>query len=109
MAHALNQVKRRRDDRSEGAEMEPVWVLLRCYRTVPNAACNVLGVYSSAGSAIADAKERQNIPVDAWKSPGDRDEEWSVESQVYAYKLEAFMIPAAGPAPLQSIEVDTIH
>jgi|GEM_PF-3800101 len=85
--------------------MEPVWVLLRCYRSVPNAACNILGVYHSAGSAIADAEERQKIAVDDWKPSSRGAVDWTVDDQVYTYKLESFMVPAA-PAPLDSIEVD---
>ena len=89
--------------------MEPIWLLLRCYRMTPNAACNILGVYSSAGSAITDAEQRQVIPADAWKPSPQGDDEWRVEDRLYAYKLESFMVPAAPPPPLQSIEVETIH
>ncbi len=89
--------------------MEPIWVLLRCYRIAPNAACHVVGVYSSAGSAIDEAEESASIHPDAWKKPNQDDLDWHVEDGLYAYKLEHFMVPAAPPPPLDSIEVDTIH
>jgi hypothetical protein len=108
MGHARDLMKRRNDDRSEGAGMEPIWVLLRCYRTTPGAACNILGVYYSAGAAIADAEDRQKIAADAWK-PSNQYDEWCVEDQVYAYKLESFRVPAAPPPPIDSLEVETVH
>lgn len=89
--------------------MEPIWVLSRCYRIVPNAACHIVGVYSSAGSAIAEAEESASIDPDSWKKLRENDFDWQVETGQYAYKLEHFMIPTAPVHPLDSIEVDIVH
>lgn len=89
--------------------MEPVWVLLRCYRMLPGGACLVLGAYTSAGSAIAQAEQREHVPLDAWQKPRDSEQMWHAESPRYEYKLESFMIPAEPLPPPVSIELDTIH
>lgn len=89
--------------------MEPIWVLRRCYRMIPDAACHIVGVYQSAGSAIAHAEEAEQIPPDAWKQQRQGEPEWHVDDRLYTYKLESFRIPAAPPAPPLSIEIDAIH
>lgn len=89
--------------------MEPIWVLLRCYRMMPGGACLVLGAYQSAGSAIANAQERERIPIDAWQEPRPGHQVWHAERGQFEYKLEAFMVPVEPLPPPQSIELHTIH
>lgn len=89
--------------------MEPVWVLMRCFRTVSGGPCLVLGAYPSAGSAIAYAEHREHIPVDAWHEPRRGHQVWHAEHRQYEYKLEAFVVPAE-PLPLPpSTELHSIH
>src|SRR5687767_4327141 len=92
-----------------GAEMEPVWVLLRCFRTIPDGPCLVLGAYHTAGSAIASAEQRESIPADAWKEPRRGHQVWHAAHRQFEYKLESFMVPAALPQPIDSIELESIH
>jgi hypothetical protein len=89
--------------------MEPVWVLLRCFRTIPDGPCLVLGAYHTAGSAIASAEQRESIPADAWKEPRRGHQVWHAAHRQFEYKLESFMVPAALPQPIDSIELESIH
>ena len=102
-------LKRLIPDNLLGAEMEPVWVLLRCFRTVPGGPCLVLGAYHSAGSAITAAEQREHIPVDAWSEPRRGQQVWSVAHRQFEYKLESFMVPAESLPPPASGELQTIH
>lgn len=95
--------------RELGASMEPIWVLLRCFRTQPGGACLVLGAYHSAGSAIAAAQQREHIPADVWQEPRRGNQVWHAEHRQYEFELEAFMIPAEPLLPVASIELGTIH
>ena len=89
--------------------MEPIWVLLRCYRMIPGGACHVLGAYQSAGSALAHAEQREQIPIDAWRDLRPGQQVWHAEHREYEYKLEAFMVPVEPPAPPSSVEIHPIH
>ena len=89
--------------------MEPVWVLLRCFRSIPDGPCLVLGAYHSAGTAIASAEEREHIPLDAWHEPRRGYQVWHAAHRQFEYKLESFMVPADFPPPTDAIELDAIH
>ncbi len=89
--------------------MEPIWVLLRCYRMSPGGACLVLGAYHSAGSAIDHAEQRERIPTDAWQEPRPGHQLWHCHNREYEYKLEAFMVPGEPLLPPQSLELQTMH
>lgn len=89
--------------------MEPIWVLLRCYRSAPGESCLVLGAYYSAASAIDHAARREHIPIDAWQEPRLGAQIWRCEHRQYEFKLEAFMVPAESLPPPASIELRQIH
>ena len=84
--------------------MEPIWVLLRCYRALPGGACQVLGSYRSAADALEAAAQLADLPVDAWREPQPGHQLWHASDHVYEYRLESFELPAQSPPPPVSIE-----